>query len=134
MTARARAVAVYGKIDTAARVDGATAGGLAVVLIETLLDNLDGLAGAIRLNQGTRLSQMRGRIESILLSLEASINPGFGALAEQLGTIYRSVRQLVTLAVADRDSDRCGQARELLEPIADAWRAIAKPDTGAFFR
>jgi flagellin-specific chaperone FliS len=121
----ARAVAAYREV-SATRVDCASPGGLVSLLLEELIDCIDGLRGAIAAGQGARRDSVKRRGESILFSLEASLNGEAGILTDRLTRIYREVRQLMASAVAENDPDRCIKARDLIEPIAEAWRAIAQ--------
>jgi flagellar biosynthetic protein FliS len=121
----ARAIAAYRAV-AATRIDAASPGRLVLMLIEELIDCLDGLGGAIAVGQNLWRNKVRGRGETILFSLEASLD-GAGTLSERLALIYREVGRLMASAVAENDPDRCNQARELMEPIAQAWRQIVEP-------
>jgi flagellar biosynthetic protein FliS len=123
----ARAIAAYREV-AATRVDCASPGGLVLLLLEEMVDCLDGLGGAITADQDRRRSKIRGRAETILFSLEASLDPDAGVLSKRLGLIYREVGRLMVSAVAEHDPDRCKQARELIGPIVEAWREICLPD------
>lgn len=123
---RARAIGAYVATGTAARVEGVQAGGLVVVLLDELLDCLDALGGALAYEQVVRRNRERGRIDAILLSLEVTLNADAGDLSLRLGSIYRTVRGMVALGVAQNDPDRCKQARGLIEPIAEAWRTVTQ--------
>jgi flagellar biosynthetic protein FliS len=120
----ARAVAAYRGI-AAMRVEDATPGGLVVMLLDELIDCLDGMSGAIAAGCVLRRDKVKGRGEAILFSLEASLDGSAGSLSERLWRIYSEVRRLMIFAVVENDLDRCIQARALLEPIAEAWREIA---------
>jgi flagellar biosynthetic protein FliS len=118
----ARAIAAYRAV-AATRIDVATPGGLVLMLLEELIDALDGLGGAIVAGQKLRRHRLKGRGETILFSLEASLDGG-GTLSQRMGQIYREVRRLMALALTENEPDRCSQAREMIEPIAEAWREI----------
>lgn len=120
----ARAIAAYREV-AATRIEGASPGELVLLLLEELADCLDGLGGAIAGGQVQRQVRVRTRGETILFSLESSLNDSAGLLSDRLGLIYREVGRLMALAVAENDPDRCSYARGLVEPIAEAWRTIA---------
>jgi flagellin-specific chaperone FliS len=120
----ARAVAAYRGV-AAMQVEDATPGGLVVILLDELMDCLDGMSGAIATGCELRRDKVRGRGEAILFSLEASLDGSVGSLSEKLWRIYTEVRRLMLSAVAENDPDRCILARALVEPIAEAWREIA---------
>lgn len=121
----ARAIAAYREV-AATRIDCASPGGLVLLLLEELIDCLDGLGGAIAADQSLRRNRVKGRGETILFSLEASLD-GAGKLSDRLGQIYHEVARLMVIAVAENDPDRCSQARDMVEPIAEAWREIIEP-------
>jgi flagellar protein FliS len=121
----ARAIAAYREV-AATRIEGASPGGLVLILLEELIDCLDGLGGAIAAGQTLRQNKLRARSEAILFSLEASLD-GAGSLSDRLRQIYREVARSMVSAVVENDPDRCSQAREMVEPIAEAWREIVKP-------
>jgi flagellar biosynthetic protein FliS len=118
----ARAIAAYRAV-AASRIDVASPGGLVLMLIEELIDCLDALGGSIEAGQVQRRNNVRGRGETILFSLKASLD-GAGSLSDRLEQIYREVGRLIVAAVVENDPDRCNQARALMEPIAEAWRGI----------
>lgn len=120
----ARAIAAYREV-AATRIEGASPGELVLLLLEELADCLDGLGGAIAGGQVQRQVRVRTRGETILFSLESSLNDSAGLLSDRLGLIYREVGRLMALAVAENDPDRCSHARQLVEPIVEAWREIA---------
>ncbi|CAN5311014.1 N/A [soil metagenome] len=121
----ARAIAAYREV-AATRVDCATPGGLVVLLLDELIDCIDGLGGAIAAGQTLRRDRVKGQGETILFSLEASLTDDGAGLSDRLGRIYREVGRLMVAAGAENDPDRCKQARELVEPIAEAWREITQ--------
>jgi flagellar biosynthetic protein FliS len=121
----ARAVAAYRGV-AATRVEDATPGGLVAILLDELIDCLDRMGGAIEAGCDGRRDEARERGEAILFALEASLDDRAGSLGGKLWRIYSEVRRLMVCAVVENDPERCGQARVLLEPIAEAWREIAQ--------
>ncbi|WP_293880907.1 flagellar export chaperone FliS [Sphingomonas sp.] len=121
----ALAVALYREV-AAMRAEGASPGGLVFILLEELVDCLDAMGGAIATGQRERRNDVRRRAEAIVFSLDVTLDVGAGALSDRLGAIYREVGSLIGAAVAENDPDRCHRARDLVEPIAEAWREIAQ--------
>ncbi|MDB5714346.1 MAG: hypothetical protein JWO15_1743 [Sphingomonadales bacterium] len=121
----ARAIAAYREV-AATRVDGASPGGLVLMSLEELIDCLDAVAGAIAVGQSKRRDKMRARAETFLFSLQTSLNGDAGTLSLSLARIYREVARLMAAAVVENDPERCDRARDLVEPLVEAWREIVQ--------
>lgn len=129
---QAAARARYRDVDLGSKVEGASPHRLIAILFDELAKTLDTLAamlarpaavgasGAIR----PGLPEKRARANSILLGLEGSLDPAGGALAQDLGRIYREARRLVGEGATAGDPAPIVRARAMIGEIAEAWAAI----------
>jgi flagellar protein FliS len=119
----------YANADLGARVEAASPHQLVAVLFEELLKHLDTLAAGLSANGTlTRVAaiQRKGRIATIILGLEASLDHRQGGeIAGGLAAIYRESRRLVTAGTMQQDPKPIIQAREMIAEIAGAWGQIA---------
>jgi flagellar protein FliS len=118
----------YANADLGARVEAASPHQLVAVLFEELLNHLDTLAAGLSANGTlTRVAaiQRKGRIATIILGLEASLDHKQGGeIARGLATVYREARRLVTAGTMQHDPKTIIAAREMIAEIAGAWRQI----------
>jgi flagellar protein FliS len=118
----------YANADLGARVEAASPHQLVAVLFEELLNHLDTLAAGLSANGTlTRVAaiQRKGRIATIILGLEASLDHKQGGeIARGLATVYREARRLVTAGTMQHDPKPIIAAREMIAEIAGAWRQI----------
>lgn len=118
----------YANADLGARVEAASPHQLVAVLFEELLKHLDTLAAGLSANGTlTRVTaiQRKGRIATIILGLEASLDHKQGGeIARGLAAVYREARRLVTAGTMQHDPKPIIEAREMIAEIAAAWRQI----------
>lgn len=116
----------YGHIDLASRIEGASPHGLVVVLYEELLKAMDAMIVAMRRRDYTQRATRQGRVLSILLGLETSLDHEQGGeIARDLSLVYRQARRLTMEGSRNNDVERVGKAREMVGEIASAWERIA---------
>ncbi len=118
------AAAVYRKIDQSSRVEAASAHGLVAILLDEALDQIDAMAAA--LGHGRAAPAAQARAQGILHALEASLDHrSGGTTAALMAQVYRETRRCLSKAADEVDPFWCKQARLTVEPIAEAWGAIA---------
>lgn len=118
------AAAVYRQVDQSSRVEAASAHGLVAILLGEVLDQIDAMGAA--LGRGRHGHEALARAQSILHALEASLDHrAGGTTAALMGQVYRETRRCLSRAASEIDPFWCKQARLTVEPIAEAWGAIA---------
>ena len=119
------AAAVYRRVDQSSRVEAASAHGLVSILIGEALDQIDAMHAALA--RGRRAHEAQARAFGILHALEASLDHrAGGTTAALMAQVYREARRCLTRAAEEMDPFWCKQARATVEPIAEAWGAIAQ--------
>jgi flagellar protein FliS len=123
-SARAR----YHTIDVGSQVEAASPHRLIAILYEEALKQLDTIVAGFRAGSTANrpgMPERRGRANTILMGLEASLDRGQGGdLANGLGAIYREARRLISVGMTENDPNPIIQAREMIAEIADAWASI----------
>ena len=121
----ARPGARYRDVDVAARVEGADAHGLIVILYEELLKAIDTLAACERSGERGRAGPAQSRALSILHGLESGLDHARGEeVAANLARVYREARRLVMTAAGPGREPALGQARAMVGELAAAWITI----------
>jgi len=112
-------------------IDSATPHHLVAMLYEGLLDSLARARGALQRGQievkASELSRAQRIVEE---GLKAALNPAAGELSQQLESLYAYLSLRVTQANLRNDEAAIDECRRLIEPLQQAWLAIA-PQTAA---
>jgi flagellar secretion chaperone FliS len=117
------AAAAYRRIDQTSRVEGASPHALVSILLDEVLDQIDAIAAAFARGQRPHVAQARA--QSILHALEASLDHRSGGTTSSLmAQVYRETRRCLLVAAEEIDPFWCKQARQTVEPIAQAWGQI----------
>lgn len=120
------AQARYQNVDLTSRIESASPHGLVAILFDELAKSLDAMAAACARRDFGQRGTRQLRALSILHGLEASLDfENGGEIALSLAQIYAEARRLVIAAGRDNDAQHVLRAREMLEEIASAWKAIA---------
>lgn len=115
----------YQNVDLTSQIESASPHGLVLILLNELLKSLDAMAAACRRGDFGQRGTRQARALSILHGLEGSLDfEEGGEIAESLAAIYREARRLTIQAGRENDAEAVGGAREMLNEIATAWRAI----------
>jgi flagellar secretion chaperone FliS len=118
------AAAVYRQVDQSSRVEAASAHGLVAILLDEALDQIDAMAAM--LDRGRAAPVAQARAQGILHALEASLDHrSGGTTAALMARVYRETRRCLAKAAEEVDPFWCKQARLTVEPIVEAWGAIA---------
>jgi flagellar secretion chaperone FliS len=117
------AASAYRRIDQTSRVEGASPHALVGILLCEVLDQIDAMdAGLAR---GQRLHAAHARAHSILHALESSLDyRSGGTTANLMAQVYRETRRCLSRAAEEIDPFWTKQARQTVEPIAQAWGQI----------
>ena len=117
------AAAAYRRIDQTSRVEGASPHGLIGILLEEVLAQIDAMGAG--LSRGQRHHEAQARAVTLLLALEASLDhQSGGTTAGLMAQVYRETRRCLSRAAEEVDPFWCKQARQTVEPIAQAWGQI----------
>jgi flagellar secretion chaperone FliS len=117
------AAAAYRRIDQTSRVEGASPHALVGILLGEVLDQIDAMGAG--LSRGQRPHTAQARAYSILHALEASLDHrSGGTTAGLMAQVYRETRRCLSRAAEEIDPFWCKQARQTVEPIAQAWNQI----------
>jgi flagellar secretion chaperone FliS len=119
------AAAVYRQIDQSSRVEAASAHGLVAILLGEAVDQIDAMQAA--LGRGQAAPVALARAQGILHALEGSLDHrAGGTTATLMAQVYRETRRCLNKAAVEVDPFWCKQARLTVEPIVEAWSAIAQ--------
>lgn len=117
------AAAAYRLIDQTSRVEGASPHALVGILLDEVLDQIDTMDAAFARGQRPHVAQARAF--SILHALEASLDHrSGGTTAGLMAQVYRETRRCLSRATEEIDPFWCKQARQTIEPVAQAWGQI----------
>lgn len=115
----------YQNVDLSSRIEGASPHALVAILFDELAKSLDAMVVACRCGNFGQRGARQSRALSILHGLEASLDfDKGGEIAQALATIYREVRRLTIAAGENNDPTPVVRAREMLDEISSAWKAI----------
>jgi flagellar secretion chaperone FliS len=119
------AAAAYRQIDQSSRVAAASPHALVAILLNELLDQIAVMQAT--LGRGRRPHEPQARALGILHALDASLNyQGGGTTAVLMAKVYGETRRCLIQASEQIDPFWCKQARMTIEPIVEAWGAIAQ--------
>lgn len=119
------AAAIYREVDQSTRVEVASPHRLVAILLEEALDQIDTMAA--NLGRGRAAPVALARAQGIMHALEASLDHRLGGTtATLLAQVYCETRRCLTKAADEIDPFWCKQARLTVEPIVEAWGAIAQ--------
>ena len=119
------AAAIYRQVDQASRVEGASPHALVAILLEEAIGQIGAIEAAY--GRGQRAHQAQARVQGILHALEASLDYVRGGnTAVLMARVYREARRCLTRAAEEIDPFWCKQARATIDPIVEAWAAIAQ--------
>jgi flagellar protein FliS len=122
-----RQAGAYKQVYAATGVDGATPHGLISMLFEGLVGALAEARGAMRSGNIPAKCNAIGRALRIVdEGLSAALNESEGgALAADLGALYRYVSLRLTQANLHNDEAALEECGRLIEPLRSAWAEIA---------
>jgi flagellar protein FliS len=116
----------YQNVDLTSQIESASPHGLVLILMNELLKSLDAMAAACRRGDFGQRGTRQARALSVLHGLEGSLDFDQGGdIAQSLAAIYREARRLTIQGGRDNDAEAVDRAREMLDEIASAWKAIA---------
>lgn len=130
LSVNSRAASAYNRVAVNARVEVATPHELITMLYDGLLGTLAQAKGAMERNdieaKGKALSKCVGLLGE---GLRASLDTSTGELAINLSNLYDyCIRRLVDANIHNEVA-AIDEVRNLIEPIADSWKAIGKGNT-----
>jgi flagellar secretion chaperone FliS len=120
-----RGAAAYKQVDQVSRVEGASPHGLVSILMTEAAEQMAMIEAAY--TRGQRAYAAQARVQGILHALEASLDHRRGGeTAALMARVYREARRCLSKAAEEIDPLWCKQARETLDPIAEAWVQIGR--------
>ncbi len=123
----------YAAVGVHTGVDAATPHRLVAMLYEGLLDSLARARGALQQGQIELKASELSRAQRIVdEGLKAALNPAGGELTQQLEALYAYTSLRITQANLRNDAAAIEECQRLIEPVQQAWLAIApQADTAA---
>jgi flagellar secretion chaperone FliS len=120
-----RGAAAYKQVDEVSRVEGASAHGLVAILMSEAAEQMAMIEAAYA--RGQRAHEAQAKVQGILHALEASLDHRRGGeTAALMARVYREARRCLSRAADEISPLWCKQARETLDPIAEAWLQIGQ--------
>jgi flagellar protein FliS len=104
------------------KVASATPAELTGMLFSALLSRIDEADALLAQGAPGQANPKLQRAQAIVDELRGCLNPEAGELAVALDGVYAWATQLLVTACVRADRDALAQARQLLEPIATAWK------------
>ena len=122
-----RASSAYKRVGVDTTVPGADSHRLVQMLFDEALESISAARGAMQRRDIPAKCALIGKALRIVdEGLKASLNTERGGeLAGNLNSLYSYCAQKLMLANARNDEALLIEVRELLEPVAQAWRAIS---------
>jgi flagellar protein FliS len=122
-----RASSAYKRVGVDTTVPGADSHRLVQMLFDEALESISAARGAMQRREIPAKCALIGKALRIVdEGLRASLNTDRGGeLAGNLNSLYSYCVQKLMLANARNDEALLIEVRELLEPVAQAWRAIS---------
>lgn len=123
----AAASSLYREVGVASALGGASPHRLVAMLFDGLLESIAQARGALAAGDVARKGSEIGRAVRIVdEGLKGALNAsGGGALAADLDELYRYVSLRLTQANLRNDDAALRECQALVQPLADAWTAIA---------
>jgi flagellar protein FliS len=129
---RRQSAGLYQQVGVESQLAGASPHALVAMLFEGFLEALAQARGAIRAGDVGAQGQALGRAVRIVeegLRAGLDVRAG-GPLARDLDDLYTYVTQRLTLANLRRDEAAVAECQRLMQPLAEAWRAIGPQTRG----
>ena len=122
-----RASSAYKRVGIDTAVPGADAHRLVQMLFDELLQSISAARGSMQRREiPEKCALISKALRIVDEGLRASLNAEQGGeLAGNLDSLYRYCAHKLMLANARNDEALLIEVRELLEPVAQAWRAIS---------
>ncbi len=98
---------------------------LLTMLYDRLVLDLRQAEGALREADAERADGLLRHAQDIILELYGSLKPDLWEPAAGLGQLYLYLLSELAMANVRRDAERVATARQLLEPLQDAWHQAA---------
>ena len=127
-----RAAGGYGHVHRASLVDGASPHELIRLMLDGALASLGAAEALDPDERADRAARHRAidRALGFVHELQGSLrDPDADELSGRLFSLYGFVAGQLLESSADGDRDKLRVAREVLTPVAEAWRTIAPPAT-----
>ena len=125
-----RSASAYTRVAVETSVSGADAHELINLLFNALLETLSLAQGAIERKdiaaKGKFLAKATRLIDE---GLQRSLDPAGGDLKNNLSALYDYCIDRLTFANIKSDSSAIDEVRNLIEPVAEGWRAIRSQAT-----
>lgn len=116
----------YAAVGVHTGVETATPHRLVAMLYEGLLDSLARARGALQQGQIELKASELSRAQRIVdEGLKAALNPAGGELTQQLEALYAYTSLRITQANLRNDAAAIEECQRLIEPVQQAWLAIA---------
>jgi flagellar protein FliS len=109
-----------------------TPANLLVMCYDALVTHMDVAATAIDAGDLAQANDRLVKAQALLFELETSLDTTVWAAAQGLADLYGFIGQQLVAANLDKDTARVRACRDLIAPLADAWRQAAQeaPDAG----
>jgi flagellar protein FliS len=117
----------YQDLSLSSRIEAAGPHALVAILYEELIGALDVVRAACERQQAAAMQRATARGASILVALEASLDPERGGdLALRLAGIYKTMQGELGQAVRARDAERIAALRNGVADLLKAWVQIGR--------
>lgn len=127
---RAQAINQYARVRTHGGVESATPHQLVTLLLDGALDGIAGARGHMQRHEVAAKGEAIGRSIGIIEGLRASLDHERGdELSANLDALYEYAARRLLLANRDDDAAALDEVAALLEPVREAWTAIAPKPT-----
>lgn len=120
-----RAASAYKRVGVETSVDGANPHQLVNLLFDALMQSLSQARAAMaRGDQETKGREIGKAVRILEEGLKACLDERGGEITGNLRTVYSYSVSCLTAANLRNDESKLVEARDLLEPVAQAWRQI----------
>ena len=96
---------------------------LLIALYERLLQDMDNAAAAIEHKRPADAHEKLVHAQRILEELHLAVDVDAWPEGQRLVSLYLYVHEQLVVANLRKDADRVRECRELIEPLAETWRA-----------
>ncbi|MGE0623983.1 MAG: flagellar export chaperone FliS [Pseudomonadales bacterium] len=120
----ANGVNAYRAVGARSGIDGASPERLVQLLLDGALERIAVAKGHMQREDAAAKGEQIGKAISIVDGLRASLDPGAGALADNLGDLYDYVGRRLLAANVKDDPGLLDEAAGLLREIKSAWDVL----------